>query len=148
MLDFLLVLGQVPGTNFQITFNDMVAAACILYLTHKYIQYAIEIERWFRWVWHRSCVNYRKQKRHLVSAIRYKRYRLAMFERRLIRQFKSYLRHHRHAIYMTVWYRPCSALKRRYYIKVVQMIRFQRRVLRSRPIRTFLSLKDLVSQSG
>lgn len=25
MLDFLLVLGQIPGTNFQITFNEIVA---------------------------------------------------------------------------------------------------------------------------
>ena len=25
MLDFLLVLGQVPGTNFQITFSELVA---------------------------------------------------------------------------------------------------------------------------
>jgi len=24
MLDFLLVLGQIPGTNFQITFNEIV----------------------------------------------------------------------------------------------------------------------------
>ncbi len=27
MLDFLLVLGRVPGTNFQITFNEIVIAA-------------------------------------------------------------------------------------------------------------------------
>lgn len=25
MLDFLLVLGQIPGTNFQITFNEIIA---------------------------------------------------------------------------------------------------------------------------
>ena len=30
MLDFLLVLGQVPGTNFQITFYELVAIYALL----------------------------------------------------------------------------------------------------------------------
>ena len=32
MVDQLLVLGQIPGTNFQITFNQMIALACLLIL--------------------------------------------------------------------------------------------------------------------
>jgi hypothetical protein len=148
MLDFLLVLGQVPGTNFQITFNEIVATVCIGYLLHVYLKYAVEIERWCRWKWYRACVNYRRQKRHLKAVIRYKRYRLAVFERRLIRDFKTYLRQRRHMIYMAIYYRPYSSLKRKYYIKVVQLERTERRIRRSRPIQTFISLKDFVSQSG
>ena len=29
MLDFLLVLGQIPGTSFQLTFNDIVAVCTV-----------------------------------------------------------------------------------------------------------------------
>jgi hypothetical protein len=148
MLNELLVLGQIPGTSVQITFNDMVATVCVLYLMHKYIQYAIEIERWYRWTWYRAGVYYRRQKRHLISVIRYKRYRLAVFERRIIRLTKSYLRRQRHTLYMITVYRPYSSLKRHYYIRLVQLVRMERRIRRSRTIRTFISLKDFVSQSG
>jgi hypothetical protein len=148
MLNDFLVLGLVPGTNFQITFSEMAATACILYLMHKYIQYAIEIERWYRLTVHRAGVYYRRQKRHFISVIRYKRYRLKLFERRLIRLAKSYLRRQRHAFYMAGVYRPFSSFKRRYYIKLVQLVRIERRVRRSRTVRTFINLKDLVSQSG
>lgn len=34
MLNQFLVLGQVPGTNFQVTFNDFVAILCCLALTY------------------------------------------------------------------------------------------------------------------
>lgn len=30
MLDFLLVLGQIPGTNFQITFYELIASGLFL----------------------------------------------------------------------------------------------------------------------
>ena len=30
MLDFFLVLGQIPGTNFTLTFNEVVLAALVL----------------------------------------------------------------------------------------------------------------------
>lgn len=32
MLNELLVLGQVPGTNFQVTFSDYLTAVCLLAL--------------------------------------------------------------------------------------------------------------------
>lgn len=32
MLNELLVLGQVPGTNFQVTFSDYMAIICVLAL--------------------------------------------------------------------------------------------------------------------
>ncbi len=38
MLDFLLVLGQIPGTNFQITFSEMlvlVALVGVIYVVRK-----------------------------------------------------------------------------------------------------------------
>ena len=38
MLDFLLVLGQIPGTNFQITFFELIAAillALVYFLRHR-----------------------------------------------------------------------------------------------------------------
>ena len=148
MLNDFLVLGLVPGTNFQITFNDIVATLCVLYLMHEYIKYAIEIERWRKWKWQRLCIYYRRQKRHTKSVIRYKRYRLAVFERRIIRQSLTFLRQQRHAIYMTTYYRPYSSLKRRYYINLVQLLRVKRSIYRSRPVRTVISWKDLVSQSG
>jgi hypothetical protein len=39
MINELLVLGQIPGTNIQITFNQLVALACLLVL---------------RVIWHRN----------------------------------------------------------------------------------------------
>jgi hypothetical protein len=144
VLDFLLVLGQVPGTEFQITFNELVAGFCTGYLLSAYLKYAIEIERWYRWTAYRFGVLYRRQKRHAISVIRYRRYRLEMFERRLIRQIKSYLRRSRHDIYMTLAYRPYSALKRRYYIKQVQLERLERRVRRSRTAQTVDNLRILL----
>lgn len=148
MLNYLIVLGQIPGTNIQITFNELLGAFCIGYLMDVYLKYAIEIESWCRWIWYRSGVNYRRQKRHLRSVIRYKLNRLAVFERRLLRQTKSYSRRRRHAIYMRTYYQPYSSLKRNYYIRVVQIERAERRVRRSRPFRTVISWKNFVSQSG
>jgi hypothetical protein len=98
MLDFLLVLGQVPFTNIQITFYDIVAVLCVAYLYYDYKKYEREIRRWRKWAWRRTCVNYRKQKRHMISVIRYKRYRLVIFKRRIIRDTKTYFRRRRRAV--------------------------------------------------
>ena len=146
MLNDFLVLGLVPGTNFQITFSDIVAAFCLAYLTHEYLKYAIEIERWFKWADYRVRINYRKQKRHIRSVIRFWLYRLAVKKRQTFRVIKSYLRRRRRAAYMAVFYRPYSSLKRNFYIKIVALNRTERRLRRSRPFKTFLSLKDFVSQ--
>jgi hypothetical protein len=98
VLDFLLVLGQIPFTNVQITFNDIVAVLCVGYLYYDYKKYERQIKRWLKWAWYRTCVNYRKQKRHTKAIIRYKRYRLAVFERRVIRNTKTYFRRKKRAI--------------------------------------------------
>ena len=194
MLDFLLVLGQVPFTNIQITFNQIVAALCIAYLYYEYKKYERQIKRWLKWAWRRTCVNYRKQKRHLISVIRYKRYRLGVFERRVIRDTKTYFRRRRRAIihgYLKTKrqirrsirksylfaidqtygrysrfvkavrrvinrrkrliahsiHRRNSAVKRLYYIRLVQIERTERRIVRSRPARGFIALKNFVSQT-
>ena len=63
MLDFLLVLGQVPGTKFYFTFAEillMLLAACLIWeerLRHK------QVARQVKYYRKRSGVNYRKAKR-------------------------------------------------------------------------------------
>jgi hypothetical protein len=146
MLDFLLVLGQVPGTNFQITFNEIVATFCVLYLLHVYLKYSLEIHRWRRMCLYRMGVYYRLQKRRLRTYIKLKRYRLAVFERRIIRRMKTYARQRRQAFLM-FFYRRYSSMKRRYYIKLVQIDRLMRRIKRSKTFQNYLSIKDFVSQS-
>lgn len=98
MLDFLLVLGQIPGTNVQITFNDLVTVACVAYLFYEYKKYKKEIRRWLKWAHYRLGVNYRKHKRIMKTFIKTKRYRLGVFERRMIRDTKTYFRRRRRAI--------------------------------------------------
>lgn len=43
MLDFLLVLGQIPGTNLQITFNELVigAALAAIWYFRRYIMRSV-----------------------------------------------------------------------------------------------------------
>jgi hypothetical protein len=98
MLDFLLVLGQIPGTNIQITFNQILAAFCLAYLFYDYRKYEKQIHRWRKWAWYRLGVNYRRRKRMLRTYIKAKKYRLAVFERRIIRNFKTFLRRRRRAL--------------------------------------------------
>ena len=38
MLDFFLVLGQIPGTNFQITFNEIMIALLFMFVCYYYIK--------------------------------------------------------------------------------------------------------------
>jgi hypothetical protein len=194
MLDFFLVLGQIPFTNIQITFNQIVAVLCIAYLYHVYKKYERQIKRWCKWAWYRICVNYRKQKRHAKSVIRYKRYRLAVFERRIIRDTKTYFRRKKRAIIHSylktkrqirrairrtyLWsidqtygrytrfvnatvravnrrkrlvaqaiHRKVSAAKRVYYIKLVEIERAERKILRSRPVQGAIRFKNFVSQA-
>jgi len=97
MLDFLLVLGQVPGTNFQITYNELIAAFLAVSAVYEYRLRRVAIHRWRRRTWYRLCVNYRRRKRILKTFIKTKRYRLAVFERRLIRNIKTYFRRRQRA---------------------------------------------------
>ncbi len=53
MINELMILGQIPGTNIQITFNDYIAVMCILVLdlvwrrNPRLIRYAIaKLEFW------------------------------------------------------------------------------------------------------
>jgi hypothetical protein len=146
MLDFLLVLGQVPGTGLQITFNELLLAFSVFSIVYEYRLRRRAIRRWCKWAWYRLGVNYRRRKRMLRSFIKYKRYRLAVFERRIIRQIRSYLRHQRHALFMKIIYRPHSSLKRRYYIKIVQIGRLERRARRSRAFHDFIAFKNFVTR--
>lgn len=194
MLDFLLVLGQIPFTNIQITFYEYVAALIIAYAYYQYKKHQKKVHRWCRWAWYRLGVNYRRRKRILRTFIKTRRYRLAVFERRIIRDTKTYFRRKRRAIvhsylktkrlirkairksYLfaidqtygrytrfvkatkralarrkrliaSAIHRRTSAVKRIYYIKLVQIGRTERRVLRSRPVRGFIALKNFVSQA-
>jgi hypothetical protein len=92
MLDFLLVLGQVPGTNFQITYNELTAAFLVVSAIYEYRLHRKAIRRWCKWAWYRIGVNYRRRKRQLRTYIKGRRYRLAVFERRIIRNIKTYFR--------------------------------------------------------
>ncbi len=93
MLDFLLVLGQIPGTNFQITLNEMVFTFLLFSGIYLYRKHKKAIRRRAKWAWYRICVNYRRQKRSLVYFIKRKQYRLAVHKRRLIRKLAIYILH-------------------------------------------------------
>lgn len=194
MLDFLLVLGQIPFTNVQITFTELISAIVIAYLFYEYKRNQHKIHRWLRWVWYRACVNYRRRKRIIRTFIKTKRYRLGVFERRIVRNTKTYFRRRRRAIILSYLrtkrlirktirksylfaidqtygrytrfvkatkrainrrrrliaaasHRRVSAVKRAYYIKLVQIGRAERQIHRSRPVQGFLRIKNIVSQS-
>lgn len=194
MLFFFLVLGQIPFTNIQVTFNDLLTIICIGYLYYDYKKYERQIRRWIKWAWYRICVNYRKQKRHMRSVIRQKRYRLGVFQRRIIRDTKTYFRRKRRAIihlylktkrlvrktirktYLfaidqtygrytrfvkatkrainrrkrliaAAIHRRVSAVKRSYYIRVVQIERIERTIYRSRAVQGVIRFKNFVSQA-
>jgi hypothetical protein len=89
----LLVLGQVPGTNFQITLNEMVITFLLISGIYIYRKHKKTIRRRGKWAWYRIGVNYRKQKRSLTSFIRRKQYRLAVHKRRVIRKSAIYILH-------------------------------------------------------
>jgi len=89
VLDFLLVLGRVPGMPFFITFNELVLIFLVWAGRYEYRLH----RRFVKWAWYRICVNYRKQKRMTKTFIKVKRYRLAVWERRQIRLAKSYVHH-------------------------------------------------------
>lgn len=194
MLDFLLVLGQIPFTNIQITFYEYIAALILAYLYYQYKKNQKKVHRWCKWAWYRLGVNYRRRKRILRTAIKNKRYRLAVFERRLIRDTKTYLRRKKRAIIHSYLktrrlirktirksylfaidqtygrytrfvkatkrailrrkrliaaaiHRRTSAVKRVYYIKLVDIERFERKVLRSRPVQGAIRFKNFVNQA-
>jgi hypothetical protein len=98
MLDFLLVLGQIPFTNIQITYDELVIVFLIFSSIYEYRLRQKAIHRWCKWAWYRLGVNYRRRKRMLRTLVKTKRYRLAVFERRVIRNIKTYLRRRRRAI--------------------------------------------------
>jgi hypothetical protein len=125
MLDFLVVLGRVPGTNIVITFNEIFIVFLILSARYEYKLH----RRWLYWAWGRICVNYRKQKRHAKAVIRYKRYRLAVFERRIKRNVRFAIKRRRRAVY-AFFYRRYSNLRRYYYRKVIEIERLERRLKR------------------
>ncbi len=57
MLDFLLVLGQIPGTNFQITFYELIAGIILVLiyaLRYRMLRLAISQKK--------RSINYLRQK--------------------------------------------------------------------------------------
>lgn len=125
MLDFLVVLGRVPGTNFVITFNEIFLVLVVLSARYEYKLH----RRWLKWLWYRTCVNYRKQKRQLKAVIRYKRYRLAVLERQIKRSIRYTIRRRIRAFYM-FFYRRYSGFRRNYYSLVIELQRVERRLKR------------------
>ena len=125
MLDFLIVLGRVPGTDFVITFTEVLIVFFVLSARYEYKLH----ERWLRWFWYRICVNYRKQKRHLKAVIRYRRYRIAVFERKVKRNIRYAIRRRIRAVYM-FFYRRYSYSRRYYYSQVIEIQRIERRLKR------------------
>lgn len=92
MLDFLLILGQVPGTGFYVTFTEIVLVLIALTIRYLEKKYRKQIRRWLKWARYRIGVNYRRRKRQLKTFIKQRRYRMAVAKRRSIRETKRYLR--------------------------------------------------------
>lgn len=194
VLDFLLVLGQIPFTDIQITFNEFVAICVAAYLYFVYRTYQRRIHKFFNWARYRTGVNYRHARRIVRTGIKVRRYRLGVFKRRIIRSTYTFFRRKRRAFingylktrrwirktirksYMfaidqtygrynrfvkttrrainrrqrliaNAVHRGVSAIKRVYYVKMVQIDRFNRKITRSKTVQGFIRLKNFVSQT-
>jgi hypothetical protein len=108
MLDFLVVLGRVPGTNLVITFNELLLAFLLLSARYEYTLH----RRWLHWVWYRLGVNYRKRKHQLKTFIKIKRYRLDVWERRQIRTLKTHIRRWKMAVITAILRTKRRAVRR------------------------------------
>jgi hypothetical protein len=102
MLDFLLVLGQIPGTHFYFTFTEVMIFLLIVFLRWEEKIRHKQIVRWLKWAKYRTGVNYRRSKRIIRSYIRYKRYRLAVWERKVKRNVRRNIRRTRYAIILAI----------------------------------------------
>jgi hypothetical protein len=101
MLGFILsmdMLGHVPGTNFDITFNELLLAAAVLYLRHFKTKNQAELLRLKKRIEYRSGVIYRRYKRKLRSYLRNKQYRAGVAKRHYQRLAMRYLRRHYRAV--------------------------------------------------
>lgn len=124
MLDFLLVLGRVPGTEFYVTFTEIVLFALAIILFYEEKKHRKEIQHFLKWIRYRIGVNFRRRKRQLKSFIKYRRYRLVLAERRVIRSTKRYFRNEKKAI--------IASLYRRYQRLYRRVEKFEKRFKSSR----------------
>ncbi|HET9850492.1 MAG TPA: hypothetical protein VFP35_02600 [Candidatus Saccharimonadales bacterium] len=108
MLDFLLILGRVPGTGFYLTFDELmlVFLAIALYQEEK-IRHR-QIVRWLKWARRRAGVNYRRYRRITRTFIKLRRYRLAVWERRQKRHIRMAIKR----AYRGTVIAACLALRR------------------------------------
>lgn len=88
MLDFLLVLGQIPGTGIQITLNELVLVVLVLFGRYEYKLHRAAILNYLSWASYKIGVKYRKQKRQLTGNLKLRRYRLGVSLRAVKRQIR------------------------------------------------------------
>ena len=105
MLDFLLVLGQVPGTQFEITFTEILVALLVFFLYRWEKSHRKEIRRWLKHKYIRACVNTRKTKRRFGWFIKRQQKRVILSQRRSKRKIILALRRTKRAIIWSIIYR-------------------------------------------
>lgn len=132
MLDFLLVLGKVPGTNIYITFIDIEIVLWALLLRWTWRLHRKEYVRWLKWYWYRTCVNYRKTKRTIYRFYRRRRHALRVIYQRARRQIRLTIRRARRQARQGVYRTYSYQIKRRWYKERVKLDRVGRRVKRAK----------------
>jgi len=118
MLGYLLamsMLGHIPGTNINITFDQLLFVACLAYLRYFEKKNHKELMRMKRRIVYRCGVISRRYKRRIRSYLRSKQYRLAVTKRRYQRKATSYFRRHYRTIvhfFVMDWRRSKRETKR------------------------------------
>jgi len=92
MLDFLLVLGQVPGTHLFLTFNGLAVLLLLWFSFYFYKRHHGTVNNYMGWLAYRSAVRYRRIKRIVKSKINQRRYRIALAIKRTKRFVRQQIR--------------------------------------------------------
>lgn len=142
MLDFLLVLGLVPGTDFQITFSEILFALAVFFLYLWERAHHKQVVRAARHINHRTRVNIRKIRRrgrwfvlrHIRAvswAIHMARRRQLLRERRARRAMIWAITSRYHRIKRTIRLRIRRTKRAILANTIYRALRFKRRIQRS-----------------
>jgi hypothetical protein len=136
MLDFLLVLGQIPGTHFEITFTEILLVLLAFFLYRWEKSHRKEIRRWLKHKYIRTCVNIRKTKRRFGWFIKRQEKRVLLAQKRTKRAIALRIRRTKRVV---IWSIICRYRKLKRAIKL--RIRRSKRFILAITLYRFLRLK-------
>jgi hypothetical protein len=103
MLDTLLVLGQVPGTDFYITFSEVLLFGLVAILRWEEKRYRRQIRRQVSLLRYRFGVAWRRLKRLTRSYIKFQHYRLVLIIRQSKRDIKRHVRTQKRQLFREIY---------------------------------------------